>query len=269
MKMILSLLVLFSASILLGQNIELAKSYHTHKLIQKAKEEFILVLHTSKTPDSKAETLYWLGNISFEESSYSTAFEDWKKLVSDYPTSKYAIEIKGRLEQLKDVMQQVSEENITSSIARSYLRNSDFWSKAESKILIDGSWLPSVELAVDWYDRVIKEFPGTNAAEEAYKQKLFTLFGWEKTRQSGEDYGLKKDFEKYMPQILQTFQEYETNFPESYMLQGFRYQIAQGYWQEKDWNKTKEWLQKVIDSSKGLTTFYSETAKARLKKVEY
>ncbi len=53
------------------------------------------------------------------------------------------------------------------------------------------------------------------------------------------------------------------------MLQGFRYQIAQAYWIEKDWNQTREWLQKVIDSSKGLATFYSETAKARLKKLEH
>ena len=227
------------------------------------------MLHTSKSPDSKAEALYWLGNISFEESSYSTAFEDWKKLVSDYPTSKYADEIKGRLEQLKDVIQQVSEENITSSIARSYLRNGDFWSKAESKFIIDNSWLPNVELACEWYDRVIKEFSGINAAEEAYKQKLFALFGWVETGRYAESYGLRKDFDKYIPQILQTFQEYETNFPASSMLQGFRLQIAQAYWHKKDWNKTREWLQRIIDSSKGLTTFYSETAKARLKKVEY
>ena len=59
------------------------------------------------------------------------------------------------------------------------------------------------------------------------------------------------------------------NFPESASLQGIRYQIAQGYWRDEDWNKTREWQQKIIDSSKNKKTFYTETAKARLNKVEY
>lgn len=268
LKSIISLFLLI-CSFNFAQNLDLSKDFYAHNLKQKALEELITVYHNSKSPDIKSEALYLLGNISFEDNNYSTAFDDWKKLVSDFPNSKYANEIKGRLDQLKDVIQKVTDENISSAVARSYLNNGDFWSESDNKFLIDGSWLPNVKLATEWYDKTIKEFPNTNAAETAYRKKLFTLFGWKETGQYGQSYGLKKDFDKYMPLILQTFQEYEMNFPESASLQGFRYQIAQGYWREKDWAKTKEWLQKIIDSSNGKATFYTETAKARLKKVEY
>jgi hypothetical protein len=58
--------------------------------------------------------------------------------------------------------------------------------------MIDASWLPHVEMAVDWYDRVIKEFPGSDAAELAYERKLFALIGG---KELGEDstYGLRAD----------------------------------------------------------------------------
>lgn len=262
------ILLIFFYSFSFAQNLDLVKDLYTHNLKQKALEELISVYHNSKSPDVRSEALYLLGNISFEENNYTTAFNDWKKLISDYPNSKYTIEIKDRLEQLKDFIPQDSEGNVTSSIAQIYLRNGNFWSKAESKFIIDDSWLSEDELAVEWYNKVIKEFPGTKEAEKAYQQKLFTLLG-ENKRWRKYYSGKNKEFEKYMPQILLTFKEYETNFPESYMLQGFRYEIAQTYWAEKDWDKTRVWLQKTINSSKGLTTFYSEAAKARLKKVEY
>ncbi len=260
-------LFFFSSSF--AQNLDLAKDYYSHKLKQKALEELIIVYHNSKSADVKSEALYLLGNVSFEENNYSTAFNDWKKLVSDFPNSIYANEIKERLDLLKDVIQKVTDENISSAVARLYLNNGDFWSKSNNKFIIDDSWLSDVELAIYWHDKVIKEFPNTHAAETAYRKKLFTLFGWKESGKYGESYGLKKDFGKYMTLILKTFQEYKMNFPESASLQGFRYQIAQGYWRDKNWNKTREWLQKIIDSSKNHSTFYTETAKARLNKVEY
>ena len=269
MKKIIVVISLFYFTIGYAQNLDLAKDYYTHNLKQKAIEEFILVYHNSKSVEAKSEALYLLGNISFEDNNYSAAFSDWKKLVSDYPNSKYATEIKDRLDQLKDVIQKVSDENISSSVARSYLNNGDFWSESDNKFLIDNSWLPSVEMSISWYDKVIKEFPNTNASETAYRKKLFSLFGWKESGSYPKSFGLRKDFDKYMPQILQTYSEFEANFPESSSLQGFRYQIAQGYWREKDWTKAKEWLQKIIDSSKGQSTFYTETAKARLNKLEY
>ena len=108
--------------------------------------------------------------------------------------------------------------------------------------------MPNLEIAIEWYDRILKEFPKTTAAEIAYQRKLFALLGWEETGIDGRSFGLKADFNKYMPQVLETFAQYEKDFPKSSFLQGFRYQIAQAYWIHEDWAKTRKWLKKVIDA---------------------
>ena len=59
-----------------------------------------------------------------------------------------------------------------------------------------------VELANEWYDRVIKEFPGSDGAELAYERKMFSLIGWKDIGSDGEAYGLRSNYQKYMPQVL-------------------------------------------------------------------
>jgi hypothetical protein len=80
---------------------------------------------------------------------------------------------------------------------------------------------------------------------------------------------LKSNFQKYLPLVLRTFAEFEVAFPNSANLQGYRYQIAQAYWDHKDWQNTREWLNKIIAAGAGQPSFYTETAKARLNKIEY
>ena len=72
-----------------------------------------------------------------------------------------------------------------------------------------------------------------------------------------------------MPIFLKTFEDFETAFPDSPYLQGFRYQIAQAYWNHKDWENTRQWLNKIIEVGKDHPSFYTETEKARLNKIEY
>ena len=172
---------------------------------------------------------------------------------------------------MRDVLAKISNSSISSAVARSYLRNGDFWAKPSGTFVIDSSWLPHVELAVDWYDRTIKEFLGTDAAELAYTHKLFALIGREVDRgRYGPKYdGAKGDFEKYMPQVLATFAAFEKAFPESSSLQAFRFQIAQLYWTKKNWGQTRTWLNKVLIAGDSTRSFYTETAKARLNKVEH
>ncbi len=62
---------------------------------------------------------------------------------------------------------------------------------------------------------------------------MFALLGWRELGRDGEAYGLKSNFQQYMPQVLKTFAEFEAAFPKSSHLQGFRYQIAQAYWGHK------------------------------------
>src|SRR5207248_10705849 len=118
-----------------------------------------------------AKELYLLRQISFDEGHIKVALDDWRSLVHDYPQTTEAKEINGRLKQLNEIVSKVSDASVTSAIARSYISNGDFWSRIDRKFLIDASWLPEVELAVDWYDRVIKEFPGSDAAVLAYERK--------------------------------------------------------------------------------------------------
>ena len=253
-----------------AQDIAYAKDLYAHNLKSRALELFIEIFHNSKTvPDTKAEALYYMGQISFDDGRYSVALDDWQQLIENYPTNQKAVEIKDRLSQLREVFAKASDASISSAIAQSYISNGDFWSKAEMEFTIDSSWLPKVELAIQWYDKTIMEYSGLDAAEIAFQHKLFTILGWEKSSDYGSDYGIKGNFTKYMPLLLKTFSEFETAFQKSSYLQGFRYQIAQAYWRNKDWPNTKLWLNKVIESGKGQSSFYTETAKARLNKVEY
>lgn len=253
-----------------AQELDLAKDYYLHGLKPKAMEVFIELYHNPKTlAATKAEALYYMGQIAFDESNYSTAVDDWARLVKDYPTSKHATELKDRLTQLREVFAKVSDASVSSAVAQSYIRNGDFWSESDQKFAIDTSWMPMVEVAVEWYDKVIAEFPGSDAAELAYQRKMFALLGWKELREYGSSYGLKSNFAKYMPIVLKTFAEFEAAFPASPYLQAFRYQIAQGYWSNKDWASTREWLNKIIESGKGQPSFYTVAARARLNKIEY
>lgn len=264
------ILTLMSSSPAMTQNISIAKDFYEHNLKERALEEFIIVYNTSSTtPEIRSEALYYMGQITFDDGRFSTALADWKKLIEIFPTSVRATEIKERLAQLNEVFSKSVDENISSSVAKSYIKNGDFWSDDSRKFTIDASWLPKVELAIDWYDKVILEFPKTYAAELAYQRKLFAILGWKEIGQYGSSYGVRQDYKKYLPILLQTFDEFEISFPESSFLQGFRYQIAQTYWGSKDWTNSRIWLNKIIDKSKGQSSFYSETAKARLNKIEY
>ena len=253
-----------------AQGLERAKTFHRHNLPEKAKELLINTIHSTKSSaTTRAEALYWLGQISFEEGRYDTAMEDWNKLIKEFPQSSRAKEINQRLAQLKEVISQVSDSTISSVIAQSYIRNGDFWSETETKFVIDSSWMPQVEMAIKWYDRVVEEFPGSTAADVAFRKKLFALLGWKKPGRYGSSYGVKNNFGKYMPQVLKTFQEYSEQFPDASHLQGFRYQIAQAYWVNEDWDQTRDWLQKIIEAGGDGETFYVQTAEARLQKVEH
>ena len=268
--MVSIILTALNFSPVMAQNISIAQDFYNHNLKDRALEEFIIVYNTSTiNSDDRAEALYYMGQITFDEGRYSTALDDWQKLIEEFPTSNRTTEMKDRLTQLNEVFSKTVDENIASSVAKSYIKNGDFWADNDRKFTIDASWLPKVEIAIDWYDRVISEFPNTYAAELAYQRKLFSILGWKEPGQYGSSYGVRDNYKKYVPSLLQTFDAFESSFPESSFLQGFRYQIAQTYWGKKDWANTRLWLNKIIDESKDQSSFYSETAKARLNKVEY
>jgi len=166
--------------------------------------------------------------------------------------------------------QKLLEKRLDNSVALSYLKHGDFWSKGKSNIfLIDSSWIPNVETSVKWYDKVIKEFPNSVAANVAYQDKIQTILGWKESGKYGDSHGIKKSFNGYIGLLLNTFESFEKEFPVSSSLQGIRYQIAQVYWNQKDWEKTREWLNTIIKKTGEGDSFYKDLAERRLLKIEY
>lgn len=250
-------------------SIEKAIMLNQHGLQKEAKAELIDVIF-SKSDNDKAQAYYLLGSIAFEENRVTVALNTWRNLIDKYPKSEQAIIVNGKINELTEIVDESDQETIQNAVALSYLRHGDFWSKGKDNIFnIDASWIPHVETAIQWYDKVIKIFPKSAASRIAYHNKMRTLLGWEDIGRYGEKHGIRKSYDKYMPQLLKTFELFESDHPNDTALQAFRFQIAQVYWKNKDWGKTREWLKIIIEKSGEEDSFYTDLAKRRLMKVEY
>ncbi len=271
-KMIASitLYLLLLTSHAIGASLDKAEMLRRHGLVSEAKKELIEVIFSKQNAKHKAEAYYTLGTMAFEENNISAALETWTQLVEDFPESDQAKLVKDRIKQLSEIVGEVSRTTLENAVAQSYLRHAEFWSKRKSNVfLIDSSWIPKVEAAVGWYDKVIQEFPKTAASQLAYEDKMRTLIGWEDPGRYGDSHGIKRNFNQYIPQLLETFSVFERDHPDASSLQAFRYQIAQAYWNQKNWDQTRNWLNRIIEHSGEGYTFYRDLAERRLKKLEY
>jgi tetratricopeptide (TPR) repeat protein len=263
-------IVLLVGSVSFAASVEKAIMLNEHSLVQEAKLELINVIFDSSDDKDKAEAYYLLGSIAFDENNISVALDSWRELVKKYPNSNQANTVKDRINELAEIVGESAKESVDNAIALSYLRHGDFWSRGKDKsFTIDSSWISNIEAAIKWYDKVISEFPQSNASKLAYKEKLRTLLGWEDPGRYGGKHGIRASYDKYMPQLLDTFASFEKDHPTASSLQAFRYQIAQVYWNNKDWDKTREWLNLIIDKSGEGDSFYKDLAQRRLQKVEY
>ena len=265
------ILTLSLSNLLEAASIEKAILLNEHGLINEAKKELIEIIFDRKNNETKAHAYYLLGNIAFDSNQVNLAVKSWSKIIEDYPKTSHASLVKDQVEKLSEAALKISKTDLDNTTAILYLKHADFWSKDKSEIfMIDSSWIPEVESAIKWYDKVISEFPGTAAAQVAYEGKLRTLLGWtEGYGRDKESYGMKRNFRKYLPMMLKSFESYEKDFPNAILLQNFRYQIAQSYWVNREWDKTREWLQKIIVEAGDTDSFYKDLAERRLKKVEY
>lgn len=266
-----SLILFFTTTInVYGVSYPKAEMLNEHGLVRESKSELIDILFSTAPDPEKAKAYYLLGSIAFSENKISTALESWRQLLKKYPTSREAILVKDRIKALAEIAGEAGKESVENAIAQSYLRHGDFWSKGKDyKFTIDTSWMPNVEAAITWYDKIIKEYPGSTASRIAYEEKMRTLLGWKEAGKDGDAYGIKQSFGTYMPQLLETFSGFEKEHPNASTMQAFRYQIAQAYWSKKDWVKTREWLNLVIEKSGDNDSFYKDAAQRRLQKVEW
>ena len=281
---LLSLCFISLPSLVLAASLEKAILLNEHGLTIDAKRELIdLIFEKESKADDKAQAYYLLGNIAFGEDRIKAALNSWKYLVEKYPNSEEAELVRDRIAELSEIVIGSAKESVDNAVARSYLRHADFWSEDKSDVfMIDSSWIPKVEAGVKWYNKVITEFPKSKAARIAYEGKLKTLLGWKELGKDGDAYGIKANFNKYVPQLLQTFEEFEKNHPNASTLQAFRYQIAQVYWGKMDFEfinrntykttliypkETKEWLNKIISNAREHDSFYRDLAERRLKNL--
>jgi tetratricopeptide (TPR) repeat protein len=269
-KFALGLLLIGTVAIAQAQSFAKAEVLLDNGLTAEAQKELIdLIFSPGNSPD-KPKALNLLASIAIDKNNLKAALDAWNRLIRTYPASPEAAAAKTRLPLLASVLGQVSEERINDATARVFLRNADFWAKERSKIFsIDSSWIPNVEAAVFWYDKVIADQAGTNAAKVAYEEKMRTLLGWKEPGRDGDRHGVRANPSNYMPLLDGTFREYEKAFPQSGAAQAFRFQLAQAYWSQKNWAKTRELLNEIIAKDAGANSFYKDLAERRLNKVEY
>lgn len=240
-----------------------------HGLDDLAKAELIEIVMGKAPPLEKAKAYYLLGSIAFSEKRIGSALETWRELVATYPESPEARDVKDRIAQLAEMAGENAKESTNNAVAESYLRNAEFWSSGRDKIFgIDSSWIPHVESAVKWYDKVIAEYPGTTASRVAHESKLFTILGWKDRRYDAIRHGLEADFEKYMPVLQEALAAFEKEHPNASAIQAFRFQVAQAYWGKNDFENTKLWLEKIVAAAGPADSFYGHLAAERLARLK-
>lgn len=269
-RVVLSSVVLFCSTPVLAASIEKAELLERNGLSDDAKRELVEVIFSKQPPGERARAYYVLGTISFSERRVAAALDAWRTLVAEFPKAPEAALVEERIEELAEIVGEVERETIQNAVAQSYLDHAHFWSRRREVVFqIDSSWIGAEEAAIKWYDRVIGEFPGSAAAQQAYEGKLRTLLGWDAEGRYGSAGGVRGNLTKYLPMLIETFGAYTKAFPASSSHQAFRYQIAQVYWKAKDWKNTRRWLERIIEVGGPSDSFYTDLAKRRLQKVEY
>lgn len=253
----------------ISQALDRANLFRTHGLLNEAKKEYIeAVTNDDFYDEDKAAALTALGEIAFSENKVALAVSTWSELIEKYPESSQAEQIKARLSQLSDVVKSVEDQSVNNVVAQAYISNGDWWSKNKEEITtIDASWIPSDQVAIGWFDKVLSEFPKTEAARVAYLKKFQVVLGWTDPGEYGETYGVKRTGK--VDDLVAVFNAFSSQFPNDENLQRLRYTIAQEYWSGRNFTATKEWLDKIIQADGAAGGFYADLAQWRLKKVEY
>lgn len=263
-NLIFSLIGLFFAAHSEASHVEHAKMLKQHGLIDDAKRFFIEIVHSELATDAdKATSLYNLGVIAFNAKQLQVAFDTWQDLIEQYPESDEGKIVSERISYLASEIVELSSDVVEDEIARSYLQHGDFWSDdiKSRHWLIDSSWLDEVELACEWYDKVIAEFPSTPAAKLAYLEKFKTIQG----KDGAEAYETRKSFSEYIEPLLAIYEDFVKAFPNSDSIPLLKFQIAQAYW-GREALEAEIWLRSTIESDStiadlGSLYLYVETEK--------
>ncbi len=155
-----------------------------HGLEVDAKRTFINLLYNDEAhEEDKADALYQLGLIAFNNKDIGLATETWGLLIDEFPNTekgrtvsagiKYLLEDYDALilERAKEEMRD-REEEMSDALAQSYLLNAQFWWDPPKQWGIYTSHINQFTMAREWYDKVVTEFPRTDAAKKAMSYRF-------------------------------------------------------------------------------------------------
>lgn len=235
-------LVIAMGGLTIDASIQKAILLKAHGLNEDAKRELInLIFDENAKGKDKPRAYYLLGEIAFDENRIQSAIKTWGYIVKEYPNSDEALIVKERMDEVSKVTLAVYTESIESadySVAKLYLKNAEFWSDGkDDRWMIDSSWIPKIEFALKWYDKVISEFPRSEVTRSAYIGKMRTLLSWREFHKELIDISddivgkliASAIFRIYIGQIVDTFHNFEKDFPNDITLQACRFQIGQAY----------------------------------------
>ncbi len=276
-------LVLVVGALTIDASIEKAILLKAHGLNDDAKRELInFIFYKDSERRDKPRAYYLLGSIALDENKIRAATKTWSYIIEKYPDSDEALIVKERIDELSKGTLSVYTESVETadySVAKLYLKNADFWSKdKDDSWMIDSSWIPKVEFALKWYDKVISEFPKSEEARVAYIGKVRTLLGWKEY--DGDTYGIEANFSKYIGKLVDTFRDFERDFPNDVTLQNCRFQIGQAYFvrsiiigikkrseSKKYLEQARQWFDEVIANSIENDSFYRQISEERNKYI--
>ena len=155
-----------------------------HGLEVDAKRAFIDLLYNDEAhEEDKADALYQLGLIAFNNKDIGLATETWGLLIDEFPNTekgrtvsagiKYLLEDYNALV-LESAKEEIGdrEEVMRDALAQSYLLNAQFWWDPPKQWGIYTSHINQFTMARDWYDKVVTEFPRTDAAKKAMSYRF-------------------------------------------------------------------------------------------------
>ena len=120
--------------------------------------------------------MYQLGLIAFNNKDIGLATETWGILIDEFPNTEkgrtVSAGIKYLLEDYDALVLESAKEEVSDVSAQSYLLNAQFWWDPPKQWGIYTSHINQFTMAREWYDKVVTEFPRTDAAKKAMSYRF-------------------------------------------------------------------------------------------------
>ena len=155
-----------------------------HGLEVDAKRAFIDLLYNDEAhEEDKADALYQLGLIAFNNKDIGLATETWGILIDEFPNTEKSRTVSAGIKYLLEdydalVLESAKEEIrdrkevMRDALAQSYLLNAQFWWDPPKQWGIYTSHINHLTMAREWYDKVVTEFPRTDTAKKAMSYRF-------------------------------------------------------------------------------------------------